>query len=243
MVTGSDTLGSTSQRILRATAKLLETGGIQAVSTRAVAAAAGIQPPTLYRQFGDKEGLLDAVTTFILQRYLAETRELVTVADPVADLRRLWDLHVEFGLAHPECYQLAYGRGRPGKVQSAVRETLVHLQRAIARVADHGMLRMSVERATHLSHSCALGFVLTQIAVPPAERDPQLSSLSRENALSAILNDKHVQAAAPSALSGRAVALREALRGKCGLAITSAEQGLLIEWLNRLANHNYAAQR
>ena len=33
---------------------------MDAVSTRAVAAAAGVQPPTIYRQFGDKEGLLDA---------------------------------------------------------------------------------------------------------------------------------------------------------------------------------------
>ena len=46
--------------MLEAAAELLRTGGVDAVSTRAVAAAAGVQPPTIYRQFGDKEGLLDA---------------------------------------------------------------------------------------------------------------------------------------------------------------------------------------
>ena len=90
---------STSDRALRAAAHLLETGGVEAVSTRAVAAAAGIQPPTLYRQFGDKEGLLDAVSSFVLREYLADKRRLLAESgDPVTDLRGLWDQHVEFGL-------------------------------------------------------------------------------------------------------------------------------------------------
>ena len=36
-------------------------GGRGAVTTRAVSAAARVQPPTIYRQFGDMRGLLDAV--------------------------------------------------------------------------------------------------------------------------------------------------------------------------------------
>ena len=42
-------------------AQLLNDGGREAVSTRAVAAAAGVQPPTIYRQYGDMQGLLSAV--------------------------------------------------------------------------------------------------------------------------------------------------------------------------------------
>src|ERR1700761_2720557 len=102
-----------------AAAGLLETGGVDAVSTRAVAAAAGIQPPTLYRQFGDKDGLLDAVTSFVLREYLADKRRLLAESgDPVTDLRGLWDQHVEFGFTRPDCYQLTYGRGRPGVTPS-----------------------------------------------------------------------------------------------------------------------------
>ena len=63
------------------------------------------------------------------------------------------DLHVEFGLTHPDCYQLSYGRGRSGITTSAARETIVLLQGAICRLADQGYLRMSVERATQLFHS------------------------------------------------------------------------------------------
>src|SRR6478752_7481588 len=99
--------------MLRAAADLLQTGGIQAVSTRAVAAAAGVQPPTIYRLFGDKDGLLDAVAGFVLRGYIAKKRMLTgTSDDPVVELRDLWDLHIDFGLKEPHCYVLTYGQFR-----------------------------------------------------------------------------------------------------------------------------------
>ena len=49
------------QRICDAAAEAAGRGRRDAVSTRAVSAAAGVQAPTLYRLFGDKDGLLDAV--------------------------------------------------------------------------------------------------------------------------------------------------------------------------------------
>ena len=60
----------TRQRIVEAAARLLEEGGREAVSTRAVSAAAGVQAPTIYRIFGDKRGLLDAVASHGLAAYL-----------------------------------------------------------------------------------------------------------------------------------------------------------------------------
>lgn len=211
---------------------------MHAVSTRAVAAAAGIQPPTLYRQFGDKDGLLDAVTAFVLQEYLTEKRRLITASDdPAADLRRLWDQHVEFGLSHPDSYQLSYGRGRPARMRPAVQETLTLLRKAITRLADRGVLQMSVERATQLFHSCGVGFVMTQIPVAPAERDPQLSAIARESALAAIVNTAQPSGRPPADIATRAVALREALRDHDAPPLTTTEQNLLAEWLTKLSNH------
>src|SRR5918997_166322 len=93
-------------RILAAAARLIAEAGRDAATTRAVAAAAGVQAPTLYRLFGDKQGLLDAVTAYGFERYLAEKKTLVPSDDPVADLKRGWDNHVEFGLTHPAFYVL-----------------------------------------------------------------------------------------------------------------------------------------
>ncbi|MGF2047081.1 helix-turn-helix domain-containing protein, partial [Enterococcus gallinarum] len=49
------------ERIIAAAADLLQDGGTAAVTTRAVAERASTQAPTIYRLFGDKDGLLDAV--------------------------------------------------------------------------------------------------------------------------------------------------------------------------------------
>lgn len=222
--------------MLEAAAELLGTGGVDAVSTRAVAAAAGVQPPTIYRQFGDKEGLLDAVVGHVLSKYLQDKRRAVVTDDPVQDLRESWDLHVDFGLTHPDCYVLAYVQSRPGKMPSPARETLDLLQQMIARIGDRGLLRMSVKRATELMHAAAVGYVVSQLRVPPGERDPQLSKIAWHNAIAGIITDQGAQRSMPSDLPERAVALREALRGNADDALTPAERTLMAEWLDRLAD-------
>src|SRR5918997_5195209 len=98
----------TRDRIVRAAAELLDEAGREAVSTRAVANAAGVQAPTIYRQFGDMRGLLDAVAAHGFSEYLRGKRSREQAEDPVEDLRRGWDLPVEFGLANPALYKLMY---------------------------------------------------------------------------------------------------------------------------------------
>ena len=110
----SETDMNPRERILQAAARLLAEGGREAVSTRAVSRAAGVQAPTIYRQFGDMQGLLDAVASHGYATYLASKRERATHHDPVEDLRRGWNLHIDFGLANPALYILMYGNPRPG---------------------------------------------------------------------------------------------------------------------------------
>ncbi|WP_197383504.1 TetR/AcrR family transcriptional regulator [Mycolicibacterium mengxianglii] len=231
-----DTQTLVSDRLLEAAAELLREGGVEAVSTRAVAAAAGTQPPILYRRFGDKDGLLEAVTLHVLEGYIAKKRRLLRQSeDSVADLRRLWDLFVSFGFAQPECFALIYGNVRRGEAISAAAETTVTmLASAIGRIADDGRLRMSVERATALFQSCGVGFVITQLMVPAAKRDRELSEIARENALASIMVTSGA-AKARNTLTGRATALRQAL-GDDDVPLTLAERELMIEWLDRIAD-------
>jgi AcrR family transcriptional regulator len=231
-----ETRGSTSERLLEAAADLLREGGIEAVSTRAVAAAAGTQPPILYRRFGDKDGLLEAVTLHVLEGYIVKKRSLLTQSeDSVADLRRLWDLFVAFGFTQPACFALIYGNVRRGEAISAAAETTVSmLQGAIERIADDGRLRMSVERATALFQSCGVGFVITQLMVPAAQRDQELSDIARENALASIMVTSGANRARKT-LTGRATALRQAI-GDADAGLTPAERALMVEWLDRIAD-------
>jgi AcrR family transcriptional regulator len=224
-----------AEKVLEAAARLLSSGGVDAVSTRAVAAAAGVQPPTIYRQFGDKQGLLDAVTGFVLRGYLQNKRGAVATDDPVQDLRDSWDLHIDFGLTHPDCYILAYVQPRPGSMPALARESLEILHGLIARIGERGLLRMSVKRAVEFAHAAAVGFVLSQIRVRPDERDPQLSAIMREYVIAAVAIQGSKRPA-PSDLPGRAVALREALRGNADGGLTKGERTMMAEWLDRLAD-------
>lgn len=224
-----------AEKVLEAAAGLLASGGVDAVSTRAVAAAAGVQPPVIYRQFGDKQGLLDAVTGYVLQSYLQDKRGAALTDDPVQDFRDSWDLHVGFGLTHPDCYILAYVQDRPGKMPVLARESLEILHRLVSRIGDRGLLKMSVKRAVQVTHAAGLGYVLAQIRVPPEDRDPELSFITRENTIAAIVTDRSRQAP-PSDLPGRAVALREALRANSNGTLTAGEKAMMAEWLDRLAD-------
>jgi AcrR family transcriptional regulator len=83
-------------RIVHAATDLLAIGGRKAVTTRAVSAAAGVQPPTIYRHFGDMQGLLDVVARETLAVHVREQAARALTDDPVEDLRRGWDLHLAF---------------------------------------------------------------------------------------------------------------------------------------------------
>lgn len=222
----------TRERILEAAAALLVAEGRDGLSTRAVSAAAGVQPPALYRLFGDKDGLLDAVAAYGFDEYLRSKRELGSTGDPVEDLRRGWDLHVEFGLSRPEFYVLMYGDARPGRTSPAAREAEAMLRSIVERVAAAGRLRVSVERAARLVHSTGMGVVLSLIATPEEERDAELSATARETVLTRILTG--TEEAAGSDLPERAIALRAGLDG--ATALTEAERVLLAEWLDRIAD-------
>ncbi len=211
------------------------------MSTRAVAAAAGVQPPVIYRRFGDKDGLLDALTHYLLQEYVKAKRQLMDASDnPIDQMREAWDLHVEFGLRHPDAYVLAYATPRPpGQLGAAAkRETVSLLRGMVARLGDQGKLSMSVDRATHYVFAAGLGTTLALMQEPPEERDFEVSALARENSLSAILHRKPRTPARNTRLPARAVALAEALRSADDLPMSSAERALLDEWLGRLADQS-----
>jgi len=96
--------------IIDAAARLLQEQGAAALTTRGVAEAAGVQPPTLYRLFGDKDGLIDAVAEHVMATYVAAKSAPID-PDPVTDLRAAWRMHNDFGLANPELYALLNRRG------------------------------------------------------------------------------------------------------------------------------------
>src|SRR6185295_2150544 len=173
-------------RILRAATELLAAGGRNAVTTRAVSAAAGVQAPTIYRHFGDMQGLFEAVARDTLAIYAREKASRPLTNDPVEDLRRAWDLHIAFGLAHPDAYALLYRAPSVAAYRPVIDEGVALLQGLVARIAEAGRLRVDVAHATDLIHAAGTGVTLTLAAAPPEERDPRLAETMREAILTAI---------------------------------------------------------
>jgi AcrR family transcriptional regulator len=227
---------------VRAATELLASGGRNAVTTRAVSAAAGVQPPTIYRHFGDMQGLLDVVARETLAVHIGEQATRALTNDPVEDLRRGWDLHIAFGLAHPDAFALLYSAPSVAASVSVIHEGVEVLQGLVARIAEAGRLRVDVAHATDLIHAAGTGITLTLAATPPEERDPWLSETMREAIITAITVSASAEApngetdAAPAAerVAVHAVALR-ALLTDAPSVLSLAERQLLNDWLDRLA--------
>lgn len=229
----------TRQRVVEAAAELLAREGRDAVTTRAVAAAAGVQAPAIYRLFGDKNGLLEAVAEHGYATFLAAKHVDRNLQDPVEDLRAGWDLAVEFGLANPELYALMYGEPKRGTTSAAFHAGMQILLGRIRRLAAGGWLRVDEKLAAALIHATARGAVLTWLSLPEDQRDPALLTAMRESMVAAVTHEQPaVQEASPA---GAARTLRALLPEQTTLS--GAEQHLLSEWLDRLASDGQTSSR
>ncbi|WP_320783187.1 TetR/AcrR family transcriptional regulator [Streptomyces sp. CRN 30] len=230
-----DSIDSPRRRIVEAAVELLESGGPGAVSTRAVAAAAGTQPPAIYRLFGDKEGLLEAVAEHGYAQFLERKREQFDPApqDPVEELRRGWDMVVGFGVSRPELFAVMNRAAVRGS-DTAHRAGLEILQGRVRRLAAGGWLRVSEELAAQIIQATGQGAVVTWHSTPADRRDPALLTALRESMIAAITGAEPVTSAAEPGPAAAARALRAALPDDADV-LTDAEQRLLREWLTRLA--------
>jgi AcrR family transcriptional regulator len=225
----------TRQQILDVAAGILEQEGAQAVSTRSVAAGAGIRAASLYQLFGDKDGLLAALAIHGFDLYLSAKHTLPTTGDPVADMRCGWDFHVAFGLAHPAFYLLMFGTGRPGHRPPAADEAHRLLLGFLDDIAAAGRLRVPPPLAAGLCASAATGVTLSLIGTPAADRNPQLSARLRDTLIDSLVTGPPPPA--DTGLPARALALAAALTtaDAATIPLRPTETALLHDWLHRLA--------
>lgn len=225
--------GRTRSKIVDVAARLLHERGPAAVTTRGVAEAAGVQAPTIYRLFGDKDGLLDAVAEHVMATHVsakAATVESASAADtdPVDDLRAGWRAQIEFGVAHPTLFRLLSDPDRVLQSPAAEKGKRV-LEARVHRVAAAGRLRVSEPHAVDLIQAAGIGVIQTVLATPPDRRTPGLAESMFEAVCRQILTD------APVPANGGPTATVVAFRALAPRldALSDAERRLLVEWLDR----------
>ncbi|WP_309633504.1 TetR/AcrR family transcriptional regulator [Aeromicrobium sp. SORGH_AS_0981] len=217
----------TRTRLLDAAAEMIASAPGEEVSLRAVCAAAGVQMPTLYHFFGNKQGLTDAVVERGFDLYLAEKSAGESTGDPIQDIRDGWDAHVAFGLRNPGFYTLMYGKVRPGYSPSAQARPSELLRELTKKAHEQGRLCTTPEQAAAHVLVTNIGVTLRQIVLATEDRD--LSIAVREGVIAAITgsasSSPSLQADVRRVLE-HAVTQRDLLGGE--------ETALLTKWLSRL---------
>src|SRR5215204_3631083 len=107
-VTRTAQRGGTRSVLLEAAAGLLEEGGIEAITLRAVGERAGISRQAPYNHFADKATLLSVLAAKYLERLGEGMAEAAKGAgdDPFEGLGAMMEAYVRFALESPSRYRL-----------------------------------------------------------------------------------------------------------------------------------------
>lgn len=102
-------IGPRREEILAAALKLFAEHGVHAVTTRQIASAVGISQPSLYAFFPNKHALQAELCTRAFAELTSRiTKGLNAVKRGSRDICGLGKIYIDFGLAHPDAYRLAF---------------------------------------------------------------------------------------------------------------------------------------
>ena len=218
------------ERILAAAAELLVESNGEPISTRAICNRADVGPPTLYHHFGDKDGLFDAVVAQRFGEFLTAARAVPSSGDPVEDLRRGWEFHVDFGRRNPAFYVLMYAQPKNEGKPKAARDARADLVALLQDVAGAGRSRGEVELAVDTIEAALVGATLYAINNPGAART---ADAVRDAVFVAVLTDAEPAEARTPTLA-RVATQFGALIARADNPLTSGERTLLAEWVGRI---------
>ena len=226
-------------RLLRAAAELLANSGGSAVSTRQITQLAGVTAPTLYHHFGDKEGLFDAVVAAGFDEYVAGERDFAPSGQPLEDIGRMWDNHVQFGLNQPELYLVMFGNIRPESRPAIVADAEVLMEEMLNKAAVAGQLNVPPREAARSILAANVGVTLMLIAEKAPERNLELSAMTRDAMIFAVSTEQarndRPEDAGKSSVVVAAIALNAALQASHSDQLSSSELKLFLEWLHRIS--------
>jgi AcrR family transcriptional regulator len=176
-----------SERILDAALALAAASGVRHLTMDDVARRAGVGRMTVYRRFGDKQGMLEALAARESRRCLAELDEAIDPAAPVAEqVAEGFVASMRIARRHPLLVRLA--RFEPatvvesltadgGAIFAAMRDFVATRLRA---AQDAGALAgIEEEEAAELLVRLCVSFVLIEDTVLPLDDEDRSRELAR----------------------------------------------------------------
>ena len=128
--------GTLRRTLLEDAAVLLNEGGQDALSLRALARRAGVSPRAPYRHFADKEALLTALAVEAFAAFGEALAAADAAAEPGRELEAQAIAYVRFGLEAPARFRLMFGP----------RRLAADAELAIAKQGPFGILQARVDR-------------------------------------------------------------------------------------------------
>jgi len=140
----------TRNAIVAAASRLLEAGGIEAVTLRAVGEAAGVSRAAPYRHFADKAALLQHLAVRMLTDMASGVRGSASGLDPVMGLHAGCLAYVNLAIERPNHYLLIFGDApavAPSpEAESAADDALGAIEELVAQVGSRGLLNTAPTR-------------------------------------------------------------------------------------------------
>ena len=137
------------QRILEAASELFACEGYENVSMRKIASEIEYSPTTIYLYFKDKKQLLNEICEITfgeLKREMANIRK--DNESPLSRLKQSMRKYVEFGLAHPNHYELTFTTPRPPDVKEGYtyensngKKAFEHMAGMVAETMEAGEIK------------------------------------------------------------------------------------------------------
>ncbi|WP_293374557.1 TetR/AcrR family transcriptional regulator [Nevskia sp.] len=152
----SETVTATRQKLLALALDIHRAEGLDAISFRRLAEAAGISHTLPYRYFESKEALLVALRVVCFQRFETHVREREKVTAPLPlRIRSVAEAYVSFVEQHPAEYQLIFSTHQPPPDQypdllAARRSLFDHAIEVVQAGIDDGLLHGDARALTHL---------------------------------------------------------------------------------------------
>lgn len=161
--------GRLREELLEAAEALLDGGGEDAVTIRAVAQAVGVSVPAVYLHFANRLELLHTVCLGVwddLGRRMSSTG--TATADPFAELHRRSATYIRFGLDHPLRYSLVATGPATAATQQVADACFRFLRDTVQQCVDAGILLGDVTALTRAICACLHGAVSLLILQPPS---------------------------------------------------------------------------